>query len=404
MRRGSIGTGATVILLIAGGVAAGDDPRTPQARLAAIEAGQKVASARYAEGLRQAGDAADAQQAAVDRFLSELRVNVEAALDLARDNRDDPAAAEALRFVIRTNRAGPGDATARALRMILDRDDVRLPGQGAYLPHVALPLFQYPDAEKLLRRTLDENPGREDRAGAGYWLAQHLRQQARMARLFREKPGATADYEKYTAAEPIADFVRDRDPEALEAAAEGLLERVAAEFGEVRLEGNTQALGPIVAGELFAIRNLAVGKVAPEIDGTDAEGRPLRLGDHRGKVVVLTFSGNWCGPCVAMYPQERALAAAHKDRPFALLSVNTDEDVATLRKAIADAEITWPCWWDGGQGPIVTRWGINRFPSIFVLDRRGVIRFKDLRGDALDQAVARLLDEDAAARDDAPPR
>jgi hypothetical protein len=113
--------------------------------------------------------------------------------------------------------------------------------------------------------------------------------------------------------------------------------------------------------------------------------------------VVLTFSGNWCGPCVGMYPAERALVARLSDRPFALVSVNTDVDLETLRKSIASGEITWRCWWDGGTtGPITTRWGITAFPTIYVLDKAGVIRFIDLRGDELDRAVAQMLDEATA--------
>jgi hypothetical protein len=54
---------------------------------------------------------------------------------LARANPDDPAAFESLEFVIRTNRAGPGDGTARALRMLLERGDVKAAGQGPHLAH-----------------------------------------------------------------------------------------------------------------------------------------------------------------------------------------------------------------------------------------------------------------------------
>jgi peroxiredoxin len=162
----------------------------------------------------------------------------------------------------------------------------------------------------------------------------------------------------------------------------------------VREEGETHDLGTIVSGELFARRSLAVGQEVPEVEGADHEGKAFKLSDFRGKVVVLTFSGNWCGPCVAMYPQERALVAKLKDKPFALVSVSTDADVETLRKSIASGEITWRCWWDGGTaGPITTRWGISSFPSIFVLDKAGVIRFKDVRGDDLEKAVASLLGE-----------
>jgi hypothetical protein len=95
-----------------------------------------------------------------------------------------------------------------------------------------------------------------------------------------------------------------------------------------------------------------------------------------------------------MYPQERKLVADLKDKPFALVSVDTDKDIATLRKAITTGEVTWRNWWDGGtDGPITTRWGVVSFPSIFVLDSGGVIRFKDLRGDDLDRAIGALLKE-----------
>jgi hypothetical protein len=81
------------------------------------------------------------------------------------------------------------------------------------------------------------------------------------------------------------------------------------------------------------------------------------------------------------------------------VSVDTDKDLATLKKSIADGEVTWRSWWDGGiDGPITTRWGVVSFPSIFVLDKSGVIRFKDVRGDDLDRAVATLLREAAGEK------
>jgi thiol-disulfide isomerase/thioredoxin len=202
------------------------------------------------------------------------------------------------------------------------------------------------------------------------------------------------DYQKYTAAQPIAEFVNEHDPDALEMESEALLERVVAEFGDVRPEEEPRTLGTIASGELFSRRNLGVGKTAPEIDGFDHEGKRFKLSDYRGKVVVLTFSGNWCGPCRGMYPQERKLVADLKDKPFALVSVDTDEDVTTLTRSITTGEVTWRAWWDGGTvGPITTRWGVASFPSIFVLDSAGVVRFKDVRGDDLDRAVATLLKE-----------
>jgi thiol-disulfide isomerase/thioredoxin len=367
----------TVLAIAAPGRAAEDSPK---ARLAAIEAAQEEASARYGRELQAAGPAAEAQKSADDRYLAEIRKNVAAALRLAREAPNDPASAEALKFVIRTNRAGSDRAAA--LSLMLDRRQFLDKDQGNVLGYIALTLFQNPEAERYLRRVLDENPRREDRGAACYWLSRHYRRQAQVARGSRARP------ERH-----------EVDPEMLERRYESLLERTVKEFGDVILEGDARPIRDFVVGELFAMQNLNVGQPAPEIEGTDSEGRAFKLSETWGKVVVLTFSGNWCGPCVGMYPQERNLVSRHKGHPFALVSVNTDKELATLKASIARGDITWRCWWDGStDGPITTRWGIQGFPSIFVLDKTGMIRFKDVKGDDLDKAIAALLKEVSSKR------
>ena len=142
---------------------------------------------------------------------------------------------------------------------------------------------------------------------------------------------------------------------------------------------------------LTDIHNFGIGKQAPEVDGMDAQGNRFKLSDYRGKVVVLTFSGDWCGPCKAMYPDQRAIAERYKDQPFAVVSVSTDEKVETLRKSINDREITWRCWWDGGMnGPICQAWNIQHYPTIFVIDPKGRIRYREVQGD-LQKAVELLM-------------
>ena len=90
-------------------------------------------------------------------------------------------------------------------------------------------------------------------------------------------------------------------------------------------------LGQEAADRLEVMVNLAVGRPAPEIDGTDMDGKPLRLSDYKGKVVVLVFWGTWCGPCMAMVPRERDLVARLKDQPFALLGVDCKDDRETAQ-------------------------------------------------------------------------
>ena len=95
-----------------------------------------------------------------------------------------------------------------------------------------------------------------------------------------------------------------------------------------------------------------------------------------------------------MYPHERSLVARMKDKPFTLLGVNSDP-ADRYRKAVEENDITWPSFWDGGStgGPIATKWAVSGWPTIYVLDSEGVIRFKDVRGEAMDKAVNQLLKE-----------
>ena len=128
--------------------------------------------------------------------------------------------------------------------------------------------------------------------------------------------------------------------------------------------------------------------------GRDADDIPFKLSDFRGEVVVLTFSGNWCSPCRSMYPDERKLVDRLRDKKFALVSVNTDESVATLRESIRKGEITWRCWWDAKPGgPISSRWNIRAWPTVYVLEAQGVIRAKNPRAESLDQLIDHLLEE-----------
>jgi peroxiredoxin len=167
-----------------------------------------------------------------------------------------------------------------------------------------------------------------------------------------------------------------------------LLQVVMRDFGDIKSRKNT--LAELASSEL---RSVVSGSKATDIAGDDLEGNRLRLNDARGKVVVLSFSANWCAPCVAGYPQLRELAASLKDRRFVLLGVNADPNKVTLEKSVSDGDITWRCWWDGADGPKCKQWNVYSFPTTFVLDREGVVRFKNPHGPLLSHAVEMLLDE-----------
>lgn len=81
-------------------------------------------------------------------------------------------------------------------------------------------------------------------------------------------------------------------------------------------------------------------------------------------------------------------------RPFALLGINSDSDKEKLKEALLKENITWRSWWDGGTtGPLTTKWNITSWPTNYVLDAGGTIRYKNVYDQDLERAVNTLLKE-----------
>jgi peroxiredoxin len=247
-------------------------------------------------------------------------------------------------------------------------------------------------AAALLELAIDKNPDRTVRGRACYLLAHELAEAVDAVRQLRQMPEL--------AEQPAARYRREQvkrlraaDPDALARHAEELFGRLQKEFVDVkRNDFQPTTLGERAERELFGLHSLALGKVAPEIEGKDLDGQPMKLSDYRGKVVVLIFCGDWCGPCREMNPQKQELVKRHMDKPFALLEVNSDSDPDDWKRIMKKEGFTWRCWLDGGQdGPIAMKWNVSHWPTIYVLDAKGVIRHKELRDEPLSKAVDALL-------------
>lgn len=153
----------------------------------------------------------------------------------------------------------------------------------------------------------------------------------------------------------------------------------------------------LVAGPKRTISTLAVGKPAPEIVGKDLDGKPFRLSEYRSKVVLLTFTAEWCAICHAQAPYERFLLDKYARWPFALLSVQTGSSREDARQAHATSPLSHRAWWDeprpgATSGPIAAAWNVVGFPASYVIDGDGVIQLVDLREENLLIAVRQLLE------------
>jgi hypothetical protein len=97
-----------------------------------------------------------------------------------------------------------------------------------------------------------------------------------------------------------------------------------------------------------------------------------------------------------MFPHERSLVKRLEGKPFALIGVNSDRNKDELKKKNEEHQVTWRSFWNGPQGtggPIAAKWGVRSWPTIYVLDHKGVIRYKGVRGEKMDAAVDKLLKE-----------
>jgi thiol-disulfide isomerase/thioredoxin len=183
----------------------------------------------------------------------------------------------------------------------------------------------------------------------------------------------------------------DKPGEAAAKEAEKHFARIEKEFADV--SGGRQTLGEMAKGGLYELRNLQVGMKAPAAESKTLKGDKASLADYRGKVVVLDFWATWCGPCRQMIPHEREMVAKLKDKPFAFVSISVDNEKKELEDFLGKESMPWNHWWEGADAAVVKQWNIRFFPTIYVVDAKGVIRYKNIRGKELEDAVEKLVTE-----------
>ena len=169
----------------------------------------------------------------------------------------------------------------------------------------------------------------------------------------------------------------------LEEATGNAAEKIKKEMAELRKTGV----------EKYKMKDLFVGGTLPDLTSENLEGKKETLSQYKGKVVVLDLWATWCPPCRAMIPHERELVDRLKDKPFKLISVSFDDEKETLMKFLEKEKMPWVHWFNGRKGDIGEKLNVKFFPTIFVLDAKGVIRYKGVRNKDMDRAVDTLLKE-----------
>lgn len=171
--------------------------------------------------------------------------------------------------------------------------------------------------------------------------------------------------------------------------------KVAPLFNSLTADVKATPAGVEYAASLEVLKKTMIGAVAPDFTQNDTEGNPVKLSSFRGKYVLVDFWASWCGPCRAENPNVVNAFNQYKDKGFTVLGVSLDDEKGKQKwlDAIKKDGLTWTHvsdlkYWNN---EVSKAYGIRSIPQNVLIDPNGVIVGKNLRGKALLDKLAEIL-------------
>lgn len=145
------------------------------------------------------------------------------------------------------------------------------------------------------------------------------------------------------------------------------------------------------------LTTLKPAKAAKNFTLPDLDGKPHKLSDYRGKVVLINFWATWCPPCRREMPSMEHLQQKFKDQPFVILAVNQQEDPDQVFVFTGQLEPspTFPILMDRNS-TVSNAWGVLGLPASFIVDQQGRVVYRAMGGrdfdhPAMEQTLRELL-------------
>ncbi len=139
-----------------------------------------------------------------------------------------------------------------------------------------------------------------------------------------------------------------------------------------------------------------IGDYAPTFTAPTPDGNSFSTASLESKVTILDFWASWCGPCRKENPNVVRMYNQYHDKGLEIVGVSLDKAGQKDRwlKAIEQDKLTWKhvSNLQGWQEPIAQTYGVRSIPATYILDKDGKIVAKNLRGKALEDKVAELLE------------
>lgn len=140
-------------------------------------------------------------------------------------------------------------------------------------------------------------------------------------------------------------------------------------------------------------KEIKIGGKFVDFEQLNSKGKKVKLSGIKGKYILLEFWGSWCGPCREENPNLVKTYNAYNSKGFEILGVAADNNKEQWLKAIKDDQLPWENVSDlkGDKNTAALIYSISAYPTNFLIDEKGIIIAKNLRGDALNKKLQELL-------------
>jgi peroxiredoxin len=141
--------------------------------------------------------------------------------------------------------------------------------------------------------------------------------------------------------------------------------------------------------------NAGIGKPPKDFTVTLTSGDTFTLSEQTGKVVLVDFWGTICAPCIKEFPNMRQLYKKYHDQGFEIISINLDESCEKFESFLEKQPLPWKHIFSGKawQDELIALYEVESIPFLFLVDKKGVMRYFDVRGEQLAEAVRLLVQE-----------
>jgi thiol-disulfide isomerase/thioredoxin len=129
-----------------------------------------------------------------------------------------------------------------------------------------------------------------------------------------------------------------------------------------------------------------------ELKFTSLDGHEIDAANYRGKVLLLDFWASWCPPCLEEMPQMVAAYQKAHDHGFEILGVSLDDDKAAMETIIKEKDLVWPQCFEADH-KITQTFGVQIIPSMWVFDKKGLLRYTGHRLEELAGGIDKLMAE-----------